>query len=177
MPNARSLVGLLDFLSQTREGNTLGDVDVNTTQMATQAGDPLTLEYVIGFTPDTLVVLSHTPSSSAGDGAGAHRLFYGAGNTGCVLDASTREQTLLRGHVRAPSQQNGSGNPLLTRAYSSPLPSPPNIPRTRAAAARRHHRHAGERQWRAAGHSGRGAGRRQLRDILGSLLWRAAGHD
>ena len=56
------------------------------------ADDVLSLDFVIGLSPTTLVSLG------VGD-SGGHRVAYATGNIVIVLDSGVNAQTLLRGHV------------------------------------------------------------------------------
>ena len=52
----------------------------------------LSLDFVIGLSPTTLVSLGTTVN-------GGQRIAYATSNVGVILDSVTKAQTLLRGHV------------------------------------------------------------------------------
>jgi hypothetical protein len=54
--------------------------------------DVISLDFVIGLSPSTLVSLGVSDD-------GSPRVAYATGNVGVILSGATKAQTLLRGHV------------------------------------------------------------------------------
>ncbi len=77
--------------------------------------EPLSLEWSVGFTPD---VAGSLVNLTRGDG---RRVFYTAGHTGVIYEASSGKQTFLRGHLNAITAVCGSADKrFLMTADSGP---------------------------------------------------------